>query len=165
MTQDEAAQVWGMLVAIYGVHPERQREIAGPWTTALLALNVRDTMEVVDVAMKGGGATGGDGARLPTIVQFARDVRRVGEKVRESAPRLVECGLCLDDGWVIILQPDEDDLMTTNEAGPCPRCPAGKAIEYPLEGRGPWGEGGYWHGEQWTTERLGIIRLQEVRGA
>ena len=56
------------------------------------------------------------------------------------------CRYC-DDGWVVVTRRGEFEEM-----GPCPKCPAGKLIEFPMpdaKGRtvmGPWGVGGYWQG-------------------
>ena len=56
------------------------------------------------------------------------------------------CRYC-DDGWVVVTRRGDADEM-----GPCPKCPAGKLIEFPMpddKGRtrlGPWGIGGFWQG-------------------
>ena len=56
------------------------------------------------------------------------------------------CRYCVD-GWLVASRRGEFE-----EWGPCPKCPAGKLLEFPMPDEkgtqrfGPWGVGGYWQG-------------------
>lgn len=64
------------------------------------------------------------------------------------------CKWCID-GWLIASRRGDFE-----EWGPCPKCPAGKLLEFPMpddKGRtrmGPWGIGGYWQGREELVMQL-----------
>ena len=58
------------------------------------------------------------------------------------------CRYCVD-GWLVVTRRGEFEEM-----GPCPKCPAGKLVEFPMPDAkggtrlGPWGIGGFWQGRE-----------------
>jgi hypothetical protein len=88
--RDEAEQIWGMISAVYGLHPERSGEQATVWVPKLEEMDAHVVMEIVSAYMNGNGPE-----KLPTLVAFASEVaailRRRSEDERAAARR--ELGL------------------------------------------------------------------------
>ena len=55
MKRDEAEQIFGIIAALYDLHPERAGQSAVAWVPALEELDAELTMEIVNTWMKGRG--------------------------------------------------------------------------------------------------------------
>lgn len=80
MERSEAEGIWGLIVAVYGLHPERAGDDAKAWIPALEEMDAEQVMVIVDAWMHGRGPE-----KMPTLVAFAAEVRRLEERRREDA--------------------------------------------------------------------------------
>lgn len=146
MKRDEAEQVFGILSALYDLHPERRGEQGTIWIPALEEMDADNVMVIVNAYMKGKGPE-----KMPTLPYFITEVR-VAELRRNPARSYddpPDCDVCEDNAQVEVV-----DGMA-----PCPSCERGKRLEYPLEEEGPWGKEGYWRGQSWTRVAPGIVEV------
>ena len=150
MKRDEAEQIFGIIAALYDLHPERAGQSAVAWVPALEELDAELTMEIVNTWMKGRGPE-----KIPTVPAFVRLVKDEAERRREPESRETQCEVCDDDGMVTVGRP----LGSTEEVAPCPACSRGKAIEFPLEKVGPWGRDGFWRGRKFTKVGPGELEV------
>ena len=82
MTKDEAAEIYGMVCSVYGLHPDRVKQSATAWVTSMEELDVDATMRLVMGYMRGNGP-----AKVPTLVTFVNDVKAIEKRAREDAER------------------------------------------------------------------------------
>ena len=148
MKREEAEQVFGMVAAVYDLHPERRGEQAVVWVPALEEMDAEIVMAIVDGYMKGKGPE-----KMPTLPFFVTEVNV--ERQRREPPRHhdapVECEVCDDNGQVYVVERDG--------MAPCPACKLGKAVEYPLEAVGPWGPDGFWRSQTWAQAGPGAVSV------
>lgn len=88
MKREEAEQVWSMISAVYGLHPERSGEQAAVWIPALEGMDAEIVMHIVSGFMKGRGPE-----KLPTLVSFAEGVASLERRAKvdeREAPVEVE---------------------------------------------------------------------------
>lgn len=100
MKREEAEQVWGMITAIYSLHPERSAETSVAWVPALEEMDAEIVMQIISHWMKGVGPV-----KLPSLVAFASEVRLADERRKEDAKpaATLEVGLPLPP-WYIAYQ-------------------------------------------------------------
>lgn len=145
MKRDEAETIFGMIAAVYDLHPERSGQQAVVWVPALEDLDAEVVMKIVDGWMKGKGPE-----KMPTLPMFQQEVRAATAKPERHWDALADCTVCDDDGQVEV--PDG--------MAPCPACPAGKLLEFPLDGEGAWGPNGFWRGKKWVAVGAGAVEIQ-----
>jgi hypothetical protein len=80
MERSDAEGIWGLIAAVYGLHPERAAETAVAWVPALQEMDATLVMVIVDAWMHGKGPE-----RMPTLVAFASEVRLLEERRRADA--------------------------------------------------------------------------------
>lgn len=80
MERSDAEGIWGLIVAVYGLHPERAGEDSKAWIPALEEMDADQVMVIVDAWMHGKGPE-----RMPTLVAFAAEVRRLDDRRRADA--------------------------------------------------------------------------------
>ncbi len=235
MKLEEADSIFGMIVGVFDVHPERAGRMAPVWVPALEELDAAHVMPIIDAWMRGHGPE-----RMPNLIDFVRDARAVEERKRprptpsgkkqgivvpdwvlawqrlrgegrkdvlfpeqeegcgqlgltwplkgcevigeEEYTKLLEwaasveqepvpvylddepsCSVCEDTGQVDIGRQSYRFLNrmieSAGEMAPCPGCDRGKAIEFPLDSVGRWGESGFWRGRQHRLVRPGTVEL------
>jgi hypothetical protein len=140
MKTSEAEEVFGMVCAIYDLHPDRTQALASVWVAALKDLEAADAMTVIGPWLKGRAPE-----RMPMLPAFVADVIGVAKAQVVSDKSYRACQICEDGAWVVVGVSE----CGTDQAAPCPACARGKMIEFPLERVGPYGKEGYWRGRNW----------------
>jgi hypothetical protein len=166
MKREEAEQIWGMVAAVFDLHPERSGEQATIWVPALEDMDATIVMTIIEQWMKGNGPE-----KFPTLIVFANEVRAA---TRRAFPKRwsdeYECLLCEDNhvvyaGRYTYVDRAGNDQKGVEQAVPCPACPGGKEREFPLEGEGVWGPDGFWQGREWTqVDHLEVALLEDLEG-
>ena len=93
----------------------------------------------------------------------ARARAKPQEPLRQGWEPTFHCQVCRDDGFVdvgrhIFFQGGQRRLGEIQSA-PCPECYRGKHIQFPENGRCPWGEEGFWRGQSWRIVRAGVVEI------
>lgn len=100
----------------------------------------------------------------PELEQLMVEAAAVPQSAARSVyDRDVDCPICLDTGWVetgcrwYVYRGVK--CQGAEQMAPCPGCDKGKLIEHPLDGRGYWGDDGFWRGQQWEPVRAGVVEV------
>lgn len=165
MTRQEASEIFQMIAVCYDLHPQRAEEQAPLWVQALEPLRLDDVLPFVQQFLHGRGPD-----KFPNLVVFVGMVRAkakredAGRLLTDGKPRVYQCGTCGDTGQVEIgvrrYQFGGRMVDGAEQIAPCPSCDAGKLMEHPLSGTGPWGPDGYWRGQQWKPGKyVGVVEI------
>lgn len=147
MKREEAESIFGMLAAVYDLHPERRGEQAVVWIPALEEMDAEIVMGIVNAYIRGLGPE-----KMPTLPFFVTEVNVERKRREPDRPRDVyECDVCEDNAQV--------EVLPVGGMGPCPSCSRGKQLEYPLDTAGPWGSDGFWHGQKWEQTAPGVVTV------
>lgn len=145
MKRDEAESIFGMVCALYDIHPDRRAELATVWITGLEEQDANVVMALVDQWARGLGGAPEQMPKLPWFVQAVKNQeRKMFPTVSEHGA--LDCTVCSDTGMVAVGVNEYGEIT-----GPCPSCDRGKRIEFPLDSVGPWGEDGFWRGRKWQA--------------
>ena len=152
MKRDEAESIFGMVCALYDLHPERRAELATVWIPALEPRDATIVMAVVEPWTRGVGAP----ERMPTLPWFMQALSNHERKMlpAASAHDPLNCTVCSDTGMVAVGMNEYGEIT-----GPCPSCDRGKRIEFPLDSVGPWGEDGFWRGRKWQAVGGDVVEI------
>lgn len=156
MKNNEAADVFSLVCAMYDLHPERASELAKVWVPALARRDAVATMDILGRWAEGRSMPD----RMPPVGLFIAIVKAEEQKLAAPAE---PCPTCID-GWVqvgvhVYMQAGVS-YEGADIVAPCPRCDVGKLIEFPLDADGLWGEQGWWRGREWERVRQGVVEVE-----
>jgi hypothetical protein len=151
--REEAESIWGIISALYDLHPERNAEQAVVWIPALEEMDGEIVMAIVQQWMRGNAPD-----KMPKLPTFVHDVKAEVKRRNPVQPGEAECDLCEDNGLVAMAT---GDSRYPEASVPCPSCDRGRAIEFPLEARGAWGPDGFWRGRAWEIVGHGEVAFSE----
>jgi hypothetical protein len=147
MKRHEAESLFQLLVAIYDLHTDRVTRLAPAWIPALEEMDAGVVSDLVLTWTRGKGPP-----EIPTLPEFSQIVKIAA---RGDEPDPPACEVCADTGWVTVEKP----VDMSEQVAPCPRCPDGRAREFPEGRTARWGIHGYWLGKQWEQVAPGEVRV------